>query len=79
MADAASKREARRRRILENSANRLQKITGRIRENSVEGEKTLIYLIHSICTYISYVLCKKSCVKFRNMIRHNTPVFPKFK
>ncbi|KAJ8679433.1 hypothetical protein QAD02_015220 [Eretmocerus hayati] len=34
MSDIAAKREARRRRILENSENRLQKITGRSSENS---------------------------------------------
>ena len=33
MADADAKREARRRRILENSDSRLQKITGRLKES----------------------------------------------
>ena len=39
MADSAAKREARRRRILENSENRLQRITGRVSENPVEGKQ----------------------------------------
>lgn len=37
MADAAARREARRRRILENSHNRLQLISGKIDEESYKG------------------------------------------
>ncbi|XP_001602065.1 uncharacterized protein LOC100117963 isoform X2 [Nasonia vitripennis] len=36
MADAAAKRELRRRRILENSESRLQRITGRVKERTTE-------------------------------------------
>ncbi|XP_033227019.1 uncharacterized protein LOC117179390 [Belonocnema kinseyi] len=42
MADAAAKREARRRRILENSENRLQRITGRFSENPVQEKAPVI-------------------------------------
>ena len=38
MADAAAKREARRRRILENSEYRLQKITGQVNHNHPTGK-----------------------------------------
>lgn len=41
MADAAAKREARRRKILENSQNRLEKITGRVCDSPLRGKEKL--------------------------------------
>ena len=54
MAEAAARREARRRRILENSENRLQKITGKYKENSTEGN--FKYNESSELNYYQYLL-----------------------
>lgn len=55
MADVASdqaRREARRKRILENSENRLQRITGKYKEKSSEGKHILpVYFITSLIYY----------------------------
>lgn len=51
MADAAARREARRRRILDNSENRLQRITGS--KNSVqEGKPDIFKLISSFILHV---------------------------
>jgi hypothetical protein len=52
--DVSSRREARRRRILENSENRLQKITGR-NVNISKGNMSVLYYVWYIITLNTYV------------------------